>query len=144
MACLRTKTRKWNDMEECVKRKGTLTTVGRTMFSADWWVFLIQIASAYIVFLESLLDITFTSRKSCLWATVACVTEFVNYYTQPFSRHAACRLCTYYVTCKLLRLLKRNGRNARRRRIPCQETWYATVSGSWIPSQWCCYDRWFV
>ena len=83
------------------------STAGPAMFSDDWWVtccgrmhrdqivFAVQVTIAYIVILTSLVNITFTSENTCLWATLASAT--LGYLlpspsfnkNEPFSRHAA-------------------------------------------------------
>ena len=57
-------------------------------------VFLVQVTIAYVVILTSLVNITFTSENTCLWATLASGT--IGYLLpspsvkhEPFSRHAA-------------------------------------------------------
>jgi hypothetical protein len=57
-------------------------------------VFLVQVTFAYVVILTSLVNITFTTENTCLWATLASGT--IGYLLpspsikhEPFSRDAA-------------------------------------------------------
>jgi hypothetical protein len=62
------------------------STAGLAMPSDDWWVtccgrlhkhqivFAVQVTIAYVVILTSLINITFTSENTCLWATLASAT----------------------------------------------------------------------